>query len=278
MKNALSIDLEFWYSAELIRPYAYESNDLILDMTKPILDLLDTYNTRATFFVLGKVAERYPELIEEIHEKGHEIASHSYSHKTLHDLGRACFEDEVEKSVLLLKKITGENVRGFRAPTFSLNNETKWAFDVLSKFKFEYDSSVFPMKTNLYGVQGAPLCPYWPSRDDISKEDKNGECKVLEIPPTICKIGFMKIPIAGGFYLRALPIPLLDALIRKTNRNSFSVVYLHPWELIPLAPRINLPFLSKFITYYNIDLTLDKLKHLLNNFNYSTIEDAINDI
>ena len=200
MKNALSIDLEFWYSAELVRPYAQEGNDLIIEMVEPILDLLDTHNTKATFFVLGKVAKKYPELIKEIFEKGHEIASHSYSHKTLFELGKDGFENEIRSSVSILRKITGERVRGFRAPTFSISNETIWALDILEKYGFDYDSSVFPIRTKLYGVPNAPLHPYWPSFEDISKEDEGH--RILELPLTVCKFYFMKIPIAGGFYLR----------------------------------------------------------------------------
>ena len=276
MKNALSIDLEFWYSAELVRPYAQEGNDLVVEMTEPILGLLDTYNTKATFFVLGKVAEMYPELIKEISEKGHEIASHSYSHKTLSELGKDGFENEIKSSVSILRKITGEKVRGFRAPTFSICNKNIWALDILKKYNFDYDSSVFPLRTNLYGVSNAPLHPYWPSFKDISKECE--EHKILEVPLTVCKFHFLKIPIAGGFYLRALPLRVLKALMKKTNKERPVIMYLHPWELIPLAPRVNLPYFSKFITYYNIDSTFDKLKYLLNNFKYSPIEDVIDEI
>lgn len=278
MKNALSIDLEFWYSAELVRPYAKEDSDLIIEMTNPILNLLETHKTKATFFVLGKVAEKYPELIKKIYDDGHEIASHSYSHKTLYELGKNEFELEIGKSTKLLRKITGEKVKGFRAPTFSINNETKWGLDVLEKFKFEYDSSVFPIKTALYGVPSAPLHPYLPSIEDISKEGENGERKILEIPLTVYRLGIIKLPVAGGFYLRATPLPLLKTLMKKINGKNFVIIYLHPWEFIPLAPRVKLPVISRFITYYNIESTSNKLSNLLNNFNFSTIEDIIHEI
>ena len=161
MDNALTIDLEFWHSPELLRGFLTEErdgpiDDLIFEMTKPILDVLDEYNVKATFFVLGLVAEKYPELIEEIYDKGHEVASHAYSHKTLFELGKDEFEREMDKSVQLLRHITKENPIGFRAPSFSVDNSTKWVFDVLKKHGFRYDSSIFPIKTRLYGLSDAP--------------------------------------------------------------------------------------------------------------------------
>jgi peptidoglycan-N-acetylglucosamine deacetylase len=277
MKNALSIDLEFWYSAELVRPYAQEGNDLIIEMTRPILDLLDLYDTKATFFVLGEVAEKYPEIIKEIYDKGHEIGSHSYSHRTLQDLGRSGFEYEVEKSLNVLKRITGDNIKGFRAPTFSLNNGTIWGLDVLEKFKFVYDSSIFPIKSPLYGVPKAPLHPYFPSHTDLGKEDKSSGYKIIEIPLTVYKLGLMKIPISGGFYLRVIPFQLLRTLIKKSMNNGCIVIYLHPWELIPIAPRLKLPLFSKFVTYCNIDSTISKLESLLTNFSFGTMQEIVSE-
>lgn len=273
MKNALSIDLEFWYSAELVRPYAHESTDLIVEMTNPVLDLLDLYKTRVTFFVLGKVAERYPELIKEIYDRGHEIASHSYSHKTLYDLGKDGFEYEIKKSMNLLERITGEKVKGFRAPTFSITNDTIWALEILEKFEFTYDSSVFPMKSVLYGVPNAPLHPYRPSYTNLAKEDESNERKILEMPLAVYRLGFINIPISGGFYLRSLPITALKALIKRSFREGSAVIYLHPWEIIPIAPRVSLPLSARFITYYNIDSTFSKLTNLLKNFDFTTVEE-----
>lgn len=277
MKNALSIDLEFWYSAELVRPYVQDAVDLIVEMTMPILDLLDLHKTRATFFVLGKVAERYPELIKEIYDRGHEIASHSYSHRTLYDLGKDGFEYEIKKSINLLEKITGEKVKGFRAPTFSINNDTIWGLEILEKFNFIYDSSVFPMKTLLYGVPSAPLHPYRPSYNDLAIEDESNGRSILEMPLAVCRVGFINIPVSGGFYLRCLPFPMLKTLIKESFKDSCAIIYLHPWELVPIAPKMSLPLFSKFITYYNIDSTICKLKNLLTYFDFFTIEEIVDD-
>jgi len=158
--NALSIDLEYWYSTELVRKHVTsvrKGDEQIVEAVTPILDLLDRYDTKATFFVVGTVARRYSQVVRTIFEKGHEIASHSYSHLTLHELGKERFEEEISKSIKVLESITGEKPIGFRAPTFSVDNSTRWALEILKRHGFKYDSSVFPVKTRLYGVPNAPL-------------------------------------------------------------------------------------------------------------------------
>lgn len=200
MINALSIDLEYWWCSEFLTEYLPEKrDDQFPESVIPLLDLLDKYKTKATFFVLGAVAEHHPDLIEEIYNKGHEIACHAYSHKTLYELGREEFEKEITKSLELIGKY---NPIGFRAPSFSINNETKWAFEILEKYGFKYDSSIFPIKTMLYGVPNAPVNMYRPSKKDVSKHDPNGT--IVEFPLTVINMG-KNVPIAGGFYLRALP-------------------------------------------------------------------------
>lgn len=273
MINALTIDLEFWYSSEFVRRFVVEeSADLIVEMTKPILDILDAHNVRATFFVLGEVAERYPALVEEIYAGGNEIASHAYSHKTLYELGKDEFENEIKLSMELLRRIIKENPIGFRAPSFSINNDTKWAFNVLEKHGFKYDSSIFPIKTELYGVPNAPLQIYKPSKKDVAEHDPNG--KIIEFPLTAFKFG-KNIPIAGGFYLRALPFWFLKYLMKKVNRTRPAIIYVHPWEICPLMPRIKLPFSSRFITYYGIKSTQHKLEGLLKNFSFAPVREVL---
>jgi polysaccharide deacetylase family protein (PEP-CTERM system associated) len=277
MKNALSIDLEYWYSAELVRPYVQDGPDLIVEMIMPLLNLLDIHKTTATFFVLGMVAEKYPELIREIYDRGHEIASHAYSHRTLADLGKDGFEYEIKKSMHLLEGIIGDKIKGFRAPTFSLNNDTIWGLEILEKFNFIYDSSVFPIRSSMYGIPNAPLCPYRPSCTNIAEDDESNRYKIIEIPLAVYRLGLINIPISGGFYLRSLPFTILNALIKRSMKNKINVIYLHPWEIFPIAPRAKLPFISRFITYHNIATTLDKLKNLLINYDFVTMEEIAND-
>jgi len=196
--NALVIDLEFWYNSEFLTDHLPDEKDSqIPESVFPLLELLDKYNTRATFAVLGVVAERYAELVKLIFDQGHEIASHGYSHKTLYELSREEFEQEIAKSVAILTAITGERPIGFRAPCFSLNNSNRWVLQILQRHGFKYDASVFPIRIHFYGVPKAPLYPYKPSTEDITKESKDGN--IVEFPMTVFRLG-VNIPVAGGFY------------------------------------------------------------------------------
>ena len=270
MINSLTIDLEPWYANEFLRQHLpVDKEDQIIEAVAPILELLDRYNTKATFFVLGIVANKYPQLIKDIHNKGHEIGSHAYSHQMLSDLGKTKFEDEIRESVGLLKSITGEQPLGFRAPSFSLNNSTKWALEVLKKYGFRYDSSIFPTKTILYGVPDASLHPYRPSMENIAKHDPEGT--IIEFPMTVIKLG-KNIPISGGFYLRVIPSMLLSLAIKQVNKTRIAVIYIHPWETYPMTPRIRqIPLFSRFVSYYGVNSSLGKIRRLLDEFEFQPL-------
>lgn len=274
MINGLSIDLEYWWSIELLKGHIPDKkNDLVYESILPILGLLDKYNMKATFFVLGMLAEKYPELMEDIYQRGHEIASHAYSHRTLHDLGELGFEEEISKSKKILDKY---DPIGFRAPSFSIDNNTRWAFQILKKYGFKYDSSIFPIKTMLYGVPGAPLCIYKPSEEDVSCHDSNGG--ITEFPLTVINIGRLNLPISGGFYLRILPLPLLKRCLHEVNKERPAVVYVHPWEMYAGIPQIDIPPFSRFITYYGINNAIAKLESLLIEFKFNTIRDVLDEV
>lgn len=272
MINALSIDLEDWHNT-FLGNYTTKREDQINESTTLILNLLDTYDTKATFFVLGVVADKYPELIETIYERGHEIASHAYSHTAIYDLDKVKFEDEIKRSVTVLKSATKENPIGFRAPTFSIDNSTKWAFEILKKHGFKYDSSIFSIKTRFYGVPDAPLHPYRPSMEDITKEEPNGG--IIEFPLTILKFG-VNIPIAGGFYLRFLPFWFLKLAIKKVNKTRPAIIYIHPWEIYNKTPRIKeAPFSYKFMIYHGIDSVQRKLEGLLKSCKFKPVREVL---
>jgi len=277
MKNALSIDLEPWYASEFLTKYLpEEKDDQIENSVRPILDLLDRHKMKATFFVLGIAAEKHPDVVREIYNKGHEIASHAYSHKTLYDLGEAGFEEEIGKSVRLLEFITGEKPIGFRAPSFSINNSTKWAFEILRKYNFKYDSSIFPIKTMLYGVPNAPIHLYRPSMSDVAKHDPNGD--IIEFPMTVFKLG-KNIPVAGGFYLRVLPLWFLRFALRRVNKVRPAVLYIHPWETYLMTPKLNnMPLFPKFVTYHGINSALNKVESLLNEFQFKPLREFLEEI
>ncbi|MEE9398784.1 MAG: polysaccharide deacetylase family protein [Dehalococcoidales bacterium] len=273
MINALCIDLEPWYSAELVKRCSPEikndEDDQVTEAVAPILNLLDKYNVKATFAVLGIVAERHPQVVRDIFDRGHEIASHSYSHKMLQDLGQEAFEDEVKKSVELLSSITGEKPKGFRAPSVSLNNSTKWALPVLQKYNFKWDASICPAKTILYGEPGAPSYPYRPSLDDITKEDTNSG--IIEFPLTTLKFG-VSLPVAGGFYFRVSPLWFLKFAIKRVNKSRPANVYIHPWETYHNTPRVkHMPIFYRFVSYYGIDSMLSKLEKIIKEFEFKPV-------
>lgn len=276
MINALCVDVEPWYCNEFLVKYLPSKREQqIGEALKPILHLLDKYKTKATFFVLGIVAEKHSEVVREIDDAGHEIASHAYSHKRLHELGEEKFEEEIKRSVELLESITGEKPIGFRAPSFSINQSTNWALKILEKYGFKYDCSVFPIKTMLYGVPGAPLHPYKPSLNDVTKEDTNGG--IIEFPMTVLRVG-VNIPIAGGFYLRVLPLWFLKFGIRKVNQTRPAIIYIHPWETYPQTPRLGIPLFPKFVAYYGINTALRKFEGLLRDFEFAPVSKVLHDI
>ena len=281
MQNAFTIDLEDWYHPEFVTQFvpAHQRKDQIEEAVKPLLQLLDKYNVSATIFVLGHVAERHPELIEKIYNEGHEIASHGYSHKRLHELSKEKFEDDLRKSTTILESIIKDEIIGFRAPSYSIDQDTAWALDILENLRYKYDSSVFPLrfrKKSLYGVRNAPLYPYSPSKEDITKESEDENRKIIEFPLSVVKLAGLKIPVAGGAYLRLFPAWLLRLAIKKINKEKRpAIIYVHPWETYEKTPRIKLPFPYSQITYYGIGSSLKKIESLLRNSKFGTIRDVL---
>uniref|UniRef100_A0A7C3UCX4 DUF3473 domain-containing protein n=1 Tax=Geoglobus ahangari TaxID=113653 RepID=A0A7C3UCX4_9EURY len=278
MINALTIDVEHWWCNEFLKKYLPEKReDQLFDSVKFILDILDKYNVKATFFVLGSAVEDHPEALEMIHDRGHEIGSHAYSHEPLYKLTREKFEEEIKRSIEIIRRITGEKPSGFRAPHFSIDNRTKWAFEILEKYGFKYDSSVFPIKTNLYGVPNAPLNPYRPSKEDVSKHDPEG--RIIEFPLSVLRLAKINIPISGGFYLRTIPLRFIKWALKKVNKERPAVVYIHPWEIYPYTHRVKAPLLARFEAYHGTGLpALKKFEVLLKEFKFKPIGEVIEDL
>ena len=274
MVNALSIDLEEWYHSELVEAGRSRFSQAA-EATKPILDLLDRYQTKASFFVVGEVAEQNPDLIRSIFEKGHEIGCHTFSHKLVWNLGESLFREELERFDRLMQKILGRvEIKGFRAPCFSIDNRNPWALKVLSDFGYQYDASIFPLKINpLYGITGAPTRPYRVSFEDVRKEDSRSP--LMEYPFCPLRIGRLKIPISGGFYMRALPRSFLYWGLRRINRSQPFLVYFHPWEGYEKTPRFALPLFNRVISYYGISSALKKLEFLLEHFRFVRLDEAL---
>jgi polysaccharide deacetylase family protein (PEP-CTERM system associated) len=269
--NILCVDLEDWYHPEYVRPKIVNNlTERIEQSIEITLELLKKVNVKATFFIVGEIAEAHPRLVRTIAEAGHEVGFHGYYHEPLWVLDPHKFSMELEKFKKLVEPITGRRCLGFRAPSYSLDNRTKWAMFVLKEAGLVYDSSVFPFKTPLYGEPTAPKIPYRPSLKDIAQEDKNEQ--FVEFPALIYHLGGLKIPAAGGFYLRALPSFLLKKAIRQMNKQGSPAVFsFHPWEVDPETPHVKLGFSKSFITYYNVPVT-EKLSRLISDFKFETFE------
>jgi peptidoglycan-N-acetylglucosamine deacetylase len=274
MINALSFDLEEWYHSELVEgrrvPFSQAE-----EATRPILDLLDRYQTKASFFIVGEVAEQNPVLIRSIFERGHEIGCHTFSHTLVWNLDERLFRDELERFHYVIEKILGKiKIKWFRAPCFSIDNRNTWALRVLSDLGYQYDASIFPLKINpLYGIRGAPTRPYRISFRDVREEDPRGP--LVEFPLCPLMIGGLKIPISGGFYLRALPTFFLYWGFKRINRSQPFVIYFHPWESHEKTPRFKLPIYNRVISYYGTSSALKKLEFLLKHFRFARIDQIL---
>jgi polysaccharide deacetylase family protein (PEP-CTERM system associated) len=277
VKNALTIDLEDWYHPELVKRHVQgEPESQVVASGNEILDLLDRYCVRATFFVLGDVARKHPELVSRVRDKGHEIASHGMTHKPLWDLTPDELDGELKEFAELMARILGDGVtvRGYRAPTFSLDNRTKYAVECLVRNGYLYDTSIFPAKNYVYGVADAPCTVYRPDAADVSRADEHSP--LVEFPLTVYQLGKIRIPVSGGFYMRVLPYFLFRALLRRINRQRPFVIYFHPWETHRQTPRVkSLGLKSYFITYYGMRGALKKIERLLQDFEFEPMFDVL---
>jgi peptidoglycan-N-acetylglucosamine deacetylase len=269
--NILCVDMEDWYHPEYVKhKIVGKPAERITQSAEITLDFLDNLNVKATFFIVGEIAEAHPTLVREISERGHEIGFHGYYHEPLWALDPQRFKLELEKFYTVIKSITGHSCLGFRAPSYSLDNRTKWAIPILKEAGLVYDSSIFPLKTPLYGVPTAPKTPYHPSLTDIAQNDDNE--KFTEFPALIYSIAGLKVPAAGGFYLRALPLFVLKKAIEKMNKKGFPAVFsFHPWEVDPETPHLKLGLSKSFITYHNVPV-IQKLGRLVSAFRFTSFE------
>lgn len=268
MENILTIDVEEVFHAEYARSLRRDESIFRTPYNVSIaLDLLDDYSVKATFFVVGEVAERYPKMLNEITHREHEVAFHSYNHAPLWDKNPRQLEMEIEAFNRLLVATTGGKCTGFRAPSFSLDNSTKWALDVLERAGMLYDSSVFPVKTPLYGLSNAPMKPYKPLRNLSIEDDEGG---LWEFPLAVYSFLGLRIPAAGGFYLRFIPTLVWRAVKKINKLGSPAVIFIHNWELDPDTPKLRLSLYRSFVTYHNIEKTVEVFKRLLRDFEFTS--------
>lgn len=267
MRNALTFDVEDYFHVEAAQPLALREwatlPSRVEANTHRLLALLDEHGVRATFFVLGWVAARYPRLVREIHDRGHEVGCHSYAHRIIYSMGRHEFREDVRRSKSTIEDALGAPIGGYRAPTFSVVRSSMWALGVLAEEGFLYDSSIFPIHHDRYGIPDAPRFPH---RIRLA----NG-ADIAEFPLTTLPIAGQRLPFSGGGYFRLLPYRVIRSALRSINdrEQQPGIVYLHPWELDPEQPEIPMRRLNRFRQHVNLARTGRKLRRLLQDFTFA---------
>ena len=270
--NILGIDFEEWYHPQLIQKYlTNEDKELkITNGLDEILDWLRRNETYATFFIVGDILEKKPDILDKINSQGHEIGFHTMFHNRLDDenYNKEKFKDEIKK----FNELTNNHSKGFRAPTFSLNEKSSWVIDVLEELGYEYDSSIVPVKTRMYGLENAEEKPYFISSNNLKENSPNG--KIKEFPLLVTKFLGKKIPAAGGFYVRTLPTKIIKNAIKKYEKKEIpATFYIHSWELTPQhMPKISMSKIDSFITYHNLEKSMKKMDKLLKEFKFTSFE------
>ncbi len=269
--NLLGIDFEDWFHPELIqRTLKSEKREpTVVNGIDKILNWLRKNETFATFFVVGELLEFKPELFDKIIENGHEIGFHTMYHTRLSSL---TYRESFDKEIKRFSELTSKKSKGFRAPTFSLDYSTSWAIDALIQNDYVYDSSIVPAKSMMYGLPNAEQKPYKISSKILERNDPNG--KLIEFPLLVTSIFGKKVPVAGGFYLRVLPLKLIKSSIERSEKmNLPATFYIHSWELTPeFMPKVQLPLIDSFITYYNLKKTFTKMNELIKKFKFTSFE------
>jgi len=276
MENAFTVDVEDYFQVSAFEGVVDRDQwsgfaPRVEDNTRRVLDLLDRRGTKATCFVLGWVAERHPQLVQEIDRRGHEVACHGYSHRLIYNQTPAEFIDETRRAKGALEQIVGRPVRGYRAASYSITRRSLWALDVLVDAGFEYDSSIFPVRHDRYGIPGAPRFPHVIERADGRS--------IVEFPISTLNLGGYRLPVGGGGYFRIFPYWLSAGAIAYLNRQERqpAMFYVHPWEVDPQQPRIAASLLSRFRHYYHLDKCEQRLDRLLAGARFNKVEAVLAD-
>jgi len=271
--NLLTVDVEDYFMVSAFSDVVgvhqwgnFESR--INNSTLRVLDIIDRYSIKGTFFVLGWVAERYPWIVKEIDNRGHEVACHSYCHRLVYNMTSEEFREDTRKAKAIIEGIIGKEISGYRAPSYSITEKSLWALKILAEEGFKYDSSIFPIRHDRYG---------FPAYSRFPKMEATGtDGKILEIPLSTIKIFGENLPVGGGGYLRMYPLWFSHYAIRELNEKEkkSAIVYVHPWELDPDQPRLRGGLLSKFRHYINLEKTESRLESLFGEFQFRSIGDV----
>jgi len=273
MINALSVDVEDWFQVtnfeQVINRKDWDRcESRVVPNVQRILDILSAADVRATFFILGWIAERHPQMVLSIRDRGHEISTHGYAHSQIQRQTQDEFRQDVAQALTVLEMILGEKIIGYRAPSYSIVPETMWAWEQLSDLGIRYDSSIFPIKHDRYGVSGLPRFPF-------TIDLKDGK-ELVEFPLSTVRILGRNIPIAGGGYLRLYPYWFVKWAVRRINRQGHpAIFYLHPWEIDPYQPRQEVNFFKSLRHYTNIAATETKIKALVRDFRFAPVREVL---
>ena len=267
ISNYLTIDVEDYFQVsafeDIIDPKDWDAMEQrVVRNTEKVLDLLAQHNTKATFFIVGWIADRFPQLVQTIHSQGHPIGCHSYWHRKVYDLTPEEFRADTAKVKSILENIVGEPVLGYRAPSYSITTKSLWAIDILKELGFTYDSSIFPIHHDTYGIPDAPRFAY---------RHANGLC---EYPISTALMLGRKIPVSGGGYFRLFPYWFTRHALRTINSKEGKpfIFYLHPWELDPDQPRMHKArVLSRFRHYNQLRQTAGRFARLLQDFRFKPL-------
>lgn len=273
---SFSFDIEDWYHSQLIPMHDRHTHGetVVRIGTETILDLLGRHRVRATFFILGEVVRDHPDLVQRMVREGHEVGCHGMDHKPLWDLTAATFRQQLRDFRVEVERALGDfPVVGFRAPTFSLDRRTAWALDVLREEGYGYDSSVFPAKVKMYGVPEAPVGIYRPAREDFTRHDPDGV--LVEFPVAVGTFGGIRLPVGGGFYLRALPYALFAGTLDRILDHRPFALYLHPREAVPEKGRLRLDPMNAMITYVNLHTVVDKMERLFKRYQFVPMREIV---
>jgi polysaccharide deacetylase family protein (PEP-CTERM system associated) len=274
--NAITVDVEDYFHVSVFdgivpRSQWERMESRVVANTARLLDIFDEFDVRGTFFVLGWVAKRHPDLVQRIARRGHEIASHGYAHRLVYDQTAAAFAEDVRSAKQILEDASGRRVLGYRAPSYSITPRSLWALDILLQEGYEYDSSIFPIRHDRYGIPVSDRRPY-------RIERRLGT--LVEVPGSTTRLGPLNLPIAGGGYFRILPYAWTRWGISRVNERERRpiVFYMHPWEIDPDQPRLHVGRLGRFRHYRNLHLTELRLRRLLTDFRFGTLEAVVADV
>lgn len=269
IKNALTIDVEDYFQVSAFAPYIqrdqWDTRDCRVERNvERILGMLDVHATKATFFTLGWIAERYPHLVRRIVDSGHELASHGYGHERVSDLSEAAFSEDIESAKKLLEDLSGHEVKGYRAPSFSIGQGNLWAFDCLERAGYRYSSSIYPIRHDHYGMPDAPR---------FAHQVRAG---LLEVPVSTARFFDRNWPASGGGYFRLMPYAMSRWLLQRVNQVDRQPVifYFHPWEIDAGQPRIDgINAKTRFRHYLNLHKMEARLEHLLADFSWGRMDE-----